>query len=78
MNLDEAVELLKVFSAIPVKDAARKTKIRVFYREGEGYALGIKVPLVSAQYGRYLDEVVKSRRRQITESRGYLMVYGYR
>jgi hypothetical protein len=36
MNLDEAVELLKVVSAIPVKDSAKRPEICIFNNIGEG------------------------------------------
>lgn len=78
MNLDEAIELLKVVSAIPVKETAKNPKIRIFYHEGKGYTLGIKANAVNAEYRRYLDEIVKSRSLGITASKGYLLVYGYR
>ena len=77
MNLNEAIELLRVVSAIPIKDSAKKPKIRVFYKEWEGYTLGVKVSLVNAEYRNYLDEIVKSRDLRIAELEGYLMVYGY-
>ena len=78
MNLDEAIALLKVVSAIPIEDSAKSPKIRIFYKEGEGYTLGIKAHAANAEYRRYLDEVVKSRNLGITVSKGYLLVYGYR
>jgi hypothetical protein len=78
MNLDEAIELLRVVSAIQVKDLAKTPKIRIFYRVGEGYTLGIRASLVNAEYRSYLHEIVKSRCLGITESKGYLLVYGYR
>ena len=61
MNLDEAIELLKVVSAIPIEDSAKSPKIRIFYKEGEGYTLGIKAHAANTDYRRYLDEIVKSR-----------------
>jgi hypothetical protein len=78
MNLNEAIELLRVVSAIPVKDSARNPKIRIFFKEGEGYTLGIKARAVNAEYRRYLGEIVKSRNLGINVSKGYLLVYGYR
>ena len=78
MNLNDAIDLLRVVSAIPFKDSAKNPKIRIFYKEGEGYTLSIKASLVNAEYRYYLDEIVKSRYLGITESQGYLMVYGYR
>lgn len=78
MNLNDAIELLKVVSAIPVKDSTKNPKIRIFYKEGEGYTLGIKANLVNAVYRSYLGEIVKSRNLGILESKGYLLVYGYR
>jgi hypothetical protein len=77
MNLNEAIELLKVVSAIPVMDSAKQPKIRIFYKQGEGYTLGIKTPLAN-EYRGYLNEIAKARKLGITESMGYLMVYGYR
>ena len=78
MNLDEAIELLKVVSAIPIEDSAKSPKIRIFYKEGEGYTLGIKAHVANTEYRRYLGEIVKSRNLGITVSKGYLLVYGYR
>jgi hypothetical protein len=42
MNLDEAVELLKVVSAITMKEPAKRPEIRIFHEIGEGYTLNIK------------------------------------
>ena len=75
MNLDKAIELLSAVSAIPVK--AKKPKIRIVYKKGEGYTLGIKTPLAN-EYRSFLNEIAKAHNLRITESKGYLMVYGYR
>jgi hypothetical protein len=78
MNLYQAIELLNVVSAIASKKPAKNPKIRVFYKEGVGYTLGIKAYAVNAEYRSYLNEIVKSRNLGITESKGYLLVYSYR
>jgi hypothetical protein len=75
MNLDEAVELLRVVSAIPVKDAAKHPEIRIFHNIGEGYTLNIKAHSVNAEYRNHLNEIVESRNLRIRESKRFLIIY---
>jgi hypothetical protein len=76
MNLDEAVELLRVVSAIPVKDSAKRPEIRILYNQGEGYTLHIEAHLVNDEHRSYLNGIVESRKLGIRESEGYIVIYG--
>jgi hypothetical protein len=76
MNLAEAVELLSVVSAIPVKNPLKSPEICIFFNQGEGYTLRIKRHLVNADYRKHLDEIVESRKLGFRESKRYLIIYG--
>jgi hypothetical protein len=77
MNLDEAVELLKVVSAIPVKKSAKRPEIRIFNEIGEGYTLAIKTESVNAEYRNHLNKIVESYKLGLRESKRYLIIYGH-
>jgi hypothetical protein len=79
MKLDEAVELLRVVSAIPVREAAKHPEIRVVHAIGEvmakGYTLRIEKKLANADYRSQLNRIVESRKLAILESKRHLVVY---
>jgi hypothetical protein len=79
MNLDEAVELLKVVSAIPVKKSAKRPEIRIVHAIGEvnskAYTLRIKKNSADADYRNHLNEIVESKKLAIGESKRYLIIY---
>jgi hypothetical protein len=79
MKLDEAVELLKVVSAIPVRESAKHPEIRVVHAIGEvmakGYTLRIEKKLANADYRSQLNRIVESRKLAILESKRHLVVY---
>jgi hypothetical protein len=77
MNLDEAVELLRTVSAIPVKEPAKHPEIRIFHNIGEGYTLHIKKESVNAEYRNHLNEIAESSRLTIRESKRYLIIHGH-
>jgi hypothetical protein len=77
MNLDEAVELLRVVLAIPIKDSAKRPEIRILYNVGEGYTLHIKADLINAEYRNHLNRIVESCKLAIHESKRYLIIYGH-
>ena len=79
MNLDEAVELLRVVSAIPVKKSAKRPEIRIVHAVGEvmakGYTVRIEKKLTDADYRNQLSRIVESRELEILDSEPYLIVY---
>jgi hypothetical protein len=79
MNLDEAVELLRVVSAIPVKKSAKHPEIRIAQAVGEvmakGYTLRIEKKQTDADYRNHLAKIVESRKLESLESKRYLIVY---
>ena len=79
MNLDEAVELLRVLSAIPAKKSAKRPEISIVHSMGEVkaklYTLRIEKDLVDADYRNHLNSVVESKKLAIRESKRYLIVY---
>ena len=79
MNLDEAVELLRVVSAIPVKKSAKQPEIRIVHAVGEvmdkGYTLYIEKNSAEAHYRNHLNEIVESKNLAIRESELYLIIY---
>ena len=79
MNLDEAVELLRVFSAIPLKKSAKSPEIRIARAIGEvtakGYTLRIEKKSADADYRNHLNEIVESNKLAIRESKRYLIIY---
>jgi hypothetical protein len=79
MNLDEAVELLRVVSAIPVKESAKRPKICIIHTIGEvmseGYTLRIQKKLTDADYRNHLNRITESEKLEIRESKKYLIIY---
>ena len=79
MNLDEAVELLKVVSAIPVEKLATHPEIRIVHAVGEvmakGYTLRIEKNSADADYRNHLNSIVESNKLAIRESKRYLIIY---
>jgi hypothetical protein len=79
MNLFEAVELLRVVSAIPVKKSAKHPEIRIVQAVGEvmakGYTLRIEKKQTDADYSNHLARIVESRKLESLESKRYLIVY---
>ena len=79
MNLDEAVELLRVVSAIPVKKSAKNPEIAIVHTVGEvmakNYTLRIEKNPSDADYRDILDGIVESRKLAIRESERYLIIY---
>jgi hypothetical protein len=76
MNLEEAIELLKILTACSPESTVRLREIRIFFKHGEGYTLRIKARSVSPEYRKEIDEIVKSRKLAIRESKRYLIIYG--
>jgi hypothetical protein len=79
MNLDEAVELLRLVSAIPVKKSAKHPEIRIVHAIGEvmakNYTLRIEKKQTNADYRNHLNGIVESKKLEIRESKRYLIVY---
>jgi hypothetical protein len=79
MNLDEAVELLRIVSAIPVKKSAKHPEIRIVHAVGEvmakGYTLRIEKNSADADYHNHLNEIAESKKFAIRESERYLIIY---
>jgi hypothetical protein len=79
MNLDEAVELLRVVSAIPVTKSAKRPEIRIVRAIGEvtakGYTLHIEKKFADADYRNHLNKIAKSKKLAISESKHYLIIY---
>ena len=79
MNLDEAVELLRVVSAIPMKKSAKHPEIRIVHVIGEvvggGYTLRIEKNPVDADYRNHLNRIIESKKLEILESKKYLIIY---
>ena len=79
MNLDKAVELLRIVSAIPVKKSAKNPEIRIVHAVGEvmakGYTLCIEKNSAEAEYRSHLNEIVESKKLAIRESERYLIIY---
>lgn len=77
MNLDEAVELLRIVSTITVKESAKQPEIRIVYNIGEGYTLRIKTKAVNAEYRNHLNRIVESSKFRIRKSKRYLIIYNH-
>ena len=79
MNLDKAVELLKVVSTIPLKKSAKRPEVRIVRAIGEvmarGYTLTIEKRSTDADYRKHLGEIAESKKLAILESERYLIVY---
>jgi hypothetical protein len=79
MNLDEAVELLRVLSAIPVRKSAKHPEIRIVHAVGEvmakGYTVRIEKNPTDSDYRNHLAMIVESRELEILELERYLIVY---
>jgi len=79
MNLNEAVELLKVVSAIPVKKSVKHPEISVVHDVGEvtakAYTLHIEKNSADSDYRNHLEEIVESKKLAIRESERYLIIY---
>jgi hypothetical protein len=78
MNLDEAVELLRVVSVIPIRDSANHPEIRILHEIGAGYTLHIKAASVSADTRNHLNRITESRELGIRESKHYIIIYSHR
>jgi hypothetical protein len=76
MNLDEATEVLKAVSAIPVKDI-NKAQIKILFTQGEGYALHIKKKSVNAKFRDHLNKIVESSKLHIHEVEDYLIIHSH-
>jgi hypothetical protein len=78
MNLAEAVELLRVVSAIPVRDSAKHSEIRIIHTIGEvnaeDYTLRVKKNNADADYRNHLDRIAESNKLAIRESELYLIL----
>jgi hypothetical protein len=66
MNLDKAVELLRIVSAIPFKKAAKHPEISIVHPTGEvvakAYTLHIEKKTVDADYRNHPNEIVESKK----------------
>ncbi len=81
MNLNEAVELLRVVSAIPVSDSAKHPEISIFHVMGEvlgeGYTIRVKKDSVDEDYRNHLNRIAEFRKLGIRESKCYVIIYSY-
>ena len=75
MNLDEAVELLRAVSAIPIKDSQKQPEIHIIHSIGEGYTLHLKENLLKAEYRNHLNEIIRACKLEIRESNNYIVIY---
>jgi hypothetical protein len=79
MNLNEAVELLKAVSAIPVSNSSKHPEIRIVHTIGEvntqGYTLRVEKNSVDADYRNHLNRIAESFKLAIRESKRYLILY---
>ena len=79
MNLDKAVELLKVISTIPVGNLAKHPEVRIVRATGEvmarGYTLSIEKKSADVDYRNHLSEIAKSQKLTILESERHLILY---
>ena len=79
MNLDEAVELLKVVSAIPMKKHVKRPEVRIVHALGEviakGYTLHVEKRPAAPDYLKDLNEIVESNKLTIRESENCLIIY---
>jgi len=79
MNLNEAVELLKAVSEIPVKESAKHPEVRIVHAMGgvvaKGYTLRIEKKLADADFRNHLSEIAESKKLAVLESERYLVLY---
>jgi hypothetical protein len=79
MNLDEAVELLKVISTIPMAKSGKSPEIRIVRATGDvmakGYTLAIEKKSADVDYRNHLDEIAESKKLAVLESDYYLILY---
>lgn len=76
MNLNDAVELLRIVSAIPVKKSAKHPEIRIIHAAGNGYTLRIEKSSDDADYRNNLNIIIESCKLAIHESEHHLIIYG--
>ena len=76
MNLNQAVELLKILSAFPSRKTAMPTEIQIAFYQGEGYILRIHSHLIGEEFRGHLEGAVKLSKLLKRESNGYLVIYG--
>jgi hypothetical protein len=76
VNLVEAVELLEVVSDFQFKASEEKPDFYIYDNQKEGHALWVKSALISEAYRNYLKEIAESRKLEIRESEGYLIIQG--
>ena len=77
VNLSEATELLDAVSDFHFNALKKKPDFSIYDNQKEGYTLWIKTNLVSEEYRKYLEEIVKSYKLGIRESNGYLIIHSY-
>ena len=79
MNLDEAVDLLRIISAIPLKGSAKRPEIRIVRAIGEvmskGYTLRIDKKPVNVDYLNHLNKMAQSKNVAIHESKLCLIIH---
>ncbi len=77
MNLNEAIELLRVVTDFKFNVSEKKPDFTIYDNQSEGYVLCVKADLVSEEYRKYIERIVESRKLRIRESEGYLRIYGH-
>jgi len=79
MNLDKAVELLKVVSTIPMGQSAKRPDVCIVRATGEvmakGYTLNIEKNSANVDYRNRLSEIAKSQKLAILESDRHIILY---
>jgi len=79
MNLDKAVELLKIISTIPVGNLAKHPEVRIVCATGEvmarGYTLSIEKKSADEDYRKHLSKIAKSQKLAILESDRHIILY---
>ena len=74
MNLEEAINLLAVVSDFDFEALDKRLNFSIYDDQKGGFVLCIRAELVTEEYRRYLEGIVKSRNLLIGESEGYLMI----
>ncbi len=73
LNLNEAVDLLGVISDFDF-GTSETPKFYIYDQEKRGHTIWIKADLVREEYLTFLEKIIKSRKLQMSESKGYLVL----
>jgi hypothetical protein len=76
LNIYEAIELLDAVSNFHSKTSEATPDFCIFDNQNEGYALSVKVCLISEEYRKHLRKVAESRKLSIRESEGVITIQG--